>query len=132
VSVVDASVVVNGLTRDDAHGAVVRRELRRSRVLQVPSHFPAEVTSGIRKLVLRRRLDVAHASAARRRLHELRVIRYPFEPFEPRIWELRHDLSVYDAWYVALAEVLETELVTADARLARTPHLRCEVRLVGA
>lgn len=56
---------------------------------------------------------------------------YPFRPFADRAWELRDSLTVYDAWYVAVAEALGTDLVTADRRLASARGPRCEVRLVG-
>lgn len=65
---------------------------------------------------------------ALRQLGSLRTVRYPFEPFARRVWELKDNLTVYDAWYVALAERLGTDLVTADKRLAGTPGLRCLVR----
>ncbi len=48
----------------------------------------------------------------------------------PRIWELRHNLTPYDASYVALAEALDTTLLTAEGKLARAPSLRCEVELI--
>ena len=60
------------------------------------------------------------------------VAPYPFEPFLDRVWELRHNLTAYDAWYVALAESLGTDLVTADARLVAAPGPRCAVRLPGS
>lgn len=74
------------------------------------------------------------ALAARIALEEARVApmrRFPFEPFLDRVWALRNSLSAYDAWYVALAEWLETDLVTADARLANAPGPNCIVRLVA-
>jgi predicted nucleic acid-binding protein len=51
-------------------------------------------------------------------------------PLMPRIWELRDNLSTYDAAYVALAEAMDTALLTGDARLARAPGIRCEVELL--
>ena len=54
---------------------------------------------------------------------------WPYEPVAERVWDLRHNLSTYDGWYVALAELLEAPLATADLRLARAPGLRCEVRV---
>ena len=56
---------------------------------------------------------------------------YPFEPFTKRVWELRDNVTVYGAWYVALAEWLCTDLVTADTRLAAAVGLRCPVRHIG-
>lgn len=63
-------------------------------------------------------------------LAEIRLWRYPFDPFMSRVWALRHTLTVYDSWYVAVAKELDTELVTADRRLAEAPGPRCPVKLV--
>jgi predicted nucleic acid-binding protein len=61
----------------------------------------------------------------------LQTVQYPFEPFVERVWELRDNLSVYDSWYVALAESLGTTLVTADRRLAHAAGPRCPVLAVS-
>ena len=61
----------------------------------------------------------------------LRVHRYPHEPLAIRIWGLRHNLTPYDAAYVALAEGLEAPLVTTDARIAASPGHTAEVRVLG-
>ncbi len=58
----------------------------------------------------------------------MRTIQYPFGPFSDRVWELRANLTVYDAWYVAPAESLGTDLVTAHERLATASGPRCHVR----
>jgi len=60
-----------------------------------------------------------------RDLVDLRVHLFPFEPVADRVWERRGNLSAYDAWYVALAESLETDLITLDRRLAKAPGPRC-------
>ena len=59
------------------------------------------------------------------------VVRVSHTPFLSRIWDLRDNLTCYDAAYVALAETMEAPLVTADARLSRAPGIRCEVVLFG-
>ncbi len=56
------------------------------------------------------------------------MISYPFEPFAPRAWERRDNLTVYGAWYIALPEQLDTEFVTADKRLAAASGPRCMIR----
>ena len=76
----------------------------------------------------RQALSPIRASTAVGEILSVKMMRYPFEPFARRAWELRDSLTVYDAWYVALAEWLETELVTADKRLAGAPGPRCPVR----
>jgi predicted nucleic acid-binding protein len=59
---------------------------------------------------------------------DLRVDLYPFAPLAVRIWEMRDDVRCYDAWYVALAELLDAPVVTLDRRLARSAGPRCEFR----
>ena len=93
--------------------------------LQVPAVFPAEVTSGLRGLVIRRAITPESASDARQRLRKARLRLHPFRYYAERVWELRNNLSVYDAWYVALAERLEQPLITRDAAILRAPGLRC-------
>jgi predicted nucleic acid-binding protein len=94
--------------------------------------LPAEVLSAIRGLVLSGHLDEFRANRARRCLALSRLLLHDFAPYADRIWELRHNLTVYDAWYVAVAERLETPLVTTDERLARSNGVRCEVLVVKA
>ena len=95
--------------------------------LHVPAILGAEVASALRALVQRGELTAEAAYVAARRTADLRAHRYPFEPFLERAWELRHTVTVYDAWYVALAEALGATLVTADERLARASGPRCPV-----
>ena len=81
-------------------------------------------------MVLRGEVSSLQARTAVLAARTLAVTLYPFEPFVERVWELRKNVTVYDAWYVALAEALEVPLLTADRRLAEAPGPRCEVRLV--
>jgi predicted nucleic acid-binding protein len=131
MSVVDASVLVDALVGLGPSGDLARAELRATAVLEVPAIFPAEAVSALRGLVRRGELSPIRASAALDQVRATRTIQYPFEPFAARVWELRDNLSVYDAWYVALAEQLGTDLVTADEGLASAPGPRCVVRRVS-
>ena len=88
--------------------------------LHVPATFDVEAASTIRGLVLHRALPEEAAARALGDLAALAVIRYPPHLLLNRAWALRHDLSIYDGVYVALAEELRSPLVTTDARLART------------
>jgi predicted nucleic acid-binding protein len=63
-------------------------------------------------------------------LEDLPMHRAPHQPLVPRCWELRENMTPYDAAYVALAEALEATLVTADTRLAHAPGLTIDVELV--
>ena len=126
--VLDASVVVDALVTVGPAGDLARAELSGLTELQVPAIFTAEVTSALRALVRSGALSPVRASTALSDALSLRTLTYSFEPFARRAWELRENLTVYDAWYVALAERLDTELVTADKRLAGAPGPRCPVR----
>lgn len=130
MTVVDASVFVDALVAFGPPGDRAREELRAQQMLEVPSIFGAEVTSALRLLMLRGELSFARAAAAREYLSRTRLIQYPFEPFSDRVWELRANVTVYDAWYVALAEWLGKDVVTADKRLAGATGPRCTVRLL--
>ncbi len=123
--VIDASALVDALLLAGSARARLSADN-----LQAPELIDAELLSVLRRLVLTGKLLESQAlqalSTARRlglRRHETRIL-------WPRAWELRTNLSAYDALYVALAEQLEVPLLTADARLARAPGLRCSVELV--
>ena len=126
--VLDASVVVDALVVVGRPGDLGRAELGKLSELQVPAIFTAEVTSALRGLVHRHALSPIRAATALTEILSIRTLTYPFEPFARRAWQLRETLTIYDAWYVALAERLETELVTSDRRLADAGGPRCPVR----
>jgi predicted nucleic acid-binding protein len=87
--------------------------------LRAPELIEPETLSGLRKLVMRGQLAGARADEAVLGLRAIRCIRYPHAPFRDRVWELRHNLTPYDALYLALAEALEeATLLTGDSRLA--------------
>lgn len=132
MSVVDASVFVNALAVGGEAGDAARDVVRRLSVLEVPAVFPAEVTSAVRRMLFAGVIPERTATDTLVALTDVTKISHPFDPFIERIWELRHHVSVYDAWYVALAEALDTPLFTADQQLAEAPGLRCEITLVGA
>ena len=128
IPVLDASVVVDALVVTGRAGDLGRAEMRKLSELQVPAIFTAEVTSALRSLVHRQALSPIRAMTAVGEILSVKMMRYPFEPFARRAWELRDSLTIYDAWYVALAEWLGTELVTADKRLADAAGPRCPIR----
>ncbi|TMB90473.1 MAG: type II toxin-antitoxin system VapC family toxin [Chloroflexi bacterium] len=129
--VIDAAVLVDALVVVGAPGEAARVEVGRLPELQVPCIFAAEAVSAIRGLLRRGELSPARARAALERIRVARTVQYAFEPFADRVWELRDNVSVYDAWYIALAEWLTTELVTGDARLVGAVGARCAIRLVA-
>jgi predicted nucleic acid-binding protein len=85
----------------------------------------AEVGEALRRSVLRGNVSSDVATLAYGDLLELRLGLFAYEIVADRAWELRGNLTLYDAWYVALAEAVGTELATLDARLARAPGPRC-------
>jgi predicted nucleic acid-binding protein len=127
MTIVDASVYADALVSTGPTGEAARTLLSDRTVLEVPAIFRVEVTSALRAMVQHGDLHEIRAATALEQLRIVRLIEYPFAPFMDRVWELRHNLSVYDAYYVALAEQLSLGLVTADARLAKAPGPRCEV-----
>lgn len=99
--------------------------------LAAPHLLDSEVTHVLRGLVLRGALTDEQAASALAGFAELAIVRYPADWLRPRMWALRHNLSAYDATYVALAEMTDaTSLLTADARLANAPGIRCAVQLL--
>lgn len=132
MSVVDASVVVDALVVAGSHGDAARATLREEHVPRVPAVFRAEAASALRAMVAREELAESRARGALADLRSMRAEEYPFSPFAERAWELRADVTVYDAWYVALAERLGVALATADHRLTAAPGLGCPVLVVGA
>ena len=95
-----------------------------------PHLLDLEVASALWGLVRRGALDAAVAHSALRQLAVLPVTRCDHRPLLPRCWELRHNLTVYDAAYVALAEAIGATLLTSDQRLVQAPGVRCEVELL--
>ena len=99
--------------------------------LAAPHLLDSEVTHVLRGLALRGALTDEQAALAMRGFGELAIMRYPADWLRPRMWALRHNLSAYDATYVALTEMTAaTSLLTTDARLANAPGVRCPVQLL--
>jgi predicted nucleic acid-binding protein len=129
VVVVDASVVAPALTHEDELGDRLRERLQRER-LAAPALIDLEVASIWRGHWRAGRLPGRRAEVAIADLASMPLERAPHGPLMPRIWELRDNLSAYDAAYVALAEAMDTVLLTGDARIARAPGIQCEVELL--
>lgn len=124
-------MVVDALVSVAPTGEAARRRLAERAALQAPAILRAEAISGLRRMVLAGELGLSRARAAIEDVRALRVIAYPFEPFIDRVWELRSNLTVYDAWYVALAEWLSVSFVTADEGLESIPGARCAIEVIG-
>lgn len=127
-AVVDASVVIASLTDNGPLGTWSRWELDRDDLV-APHLMPVEVANGLRRGVMRGRLSADSATLAHFELSRMPVQLFSYEQLADRVWELRDNLSPYDAWYVALAESLNAPLVTLDVRSSRGSGPRCEFRL---
>lgn len=128
--VVDASVIVASLLSTAGAGALARERLRLDPDLQVPHLLDVEVAAALRRRVRLGQTDLALATEALADLADLAALRWDHEPLLARVWELRENVTAYDAVYVALAEALDAPLVTSDARLARAPGLSCQVEVL--
>ncbi len=120
---------MTALADDGPDGDRVRSRLRAEQ-LAAPHLLDLEVVSAWRRLVAAGALDERRAALALDDLCSLRIQRAPHDPLVPRCWEVRHNLTTYDAAYVALAELLQIDLLTADRRLAEAPGIRCGVELL--
>ena len=102
------------------------------RALAAPHLMDLEVGSVLRRLVRNGQVPERRARLALTDLAELPVQRAPSLPLLPRCWELKDNLTIYDAAYVALAEILDVTLLTADPRLGRATGPRCSIEVVSA
>ncbi|MDQ2845629.1 MAG: type II toxin-antitoxin system VapC family toxin [Actinomycetota bacterium] len=128
--VVDASVLANALADDDADGRLARGELRAAGELTAPDLIDVEAVSVLRKRWLRGTLTDARLRIAVTHLLQLTFERVPTRRLVRRAIEMRANVSAYDACYVALAESLQCDLLTADRRLAAAPGPRCTIRVL--
>ena len=125
-TVVDASVLVAALVDSGREGSWAESVIADD-ALAGPELVLAEVTNILRRLELSGHLPRPAAAGAHERLLGLDVALFSFTPFARRVWTLRENLTSYDAWYVALAEVLECPFATLDRRLSRAVGPTCAV-----
>jgi predicted nucleic acid-binding protein len=126
--VVDASTIVDALVQDQSRDGL-RRRLGAEPFLDAPSAMDLEVLHTLRRLVIQGRMPASTAALAVGAFAALQIRRHGTEALLGRIWQLRHNLTAYDAAYVALAEALGVTLLTADARISTAPGLRCSVEV---
>jgi predicted nucleic acid-binding protein len=125
--VIDASALVELLLGGTPRAARLAARIR-GQTLHAPHLVDLETTSVLRSMEARG-LATAVAVQALADLVALAITRYPHDVVLPRIWQLRANLTVYDACYVALAESLATPLITCDARLAAAPGNHATIEL---
>lgn len=128
--VVDASVLANVIADDGHDGSVARRRMAEGVELAAPDLVDVETVSVLRRRWLAGDLSEARFRAAIDDLGALALERHPTLPLMRRAFDMRANVTAYDATYVALAEALDCPLVTADARLARAPGIECEVDML--
>jgi predicted nucleic acid-binding protein len=124
--VVDSSVLVAALVDSGPQGAWAE-DILASGSLHAPELVRVEATNVLRRLERARKITKAEANAAHDDLMRLDLEMFPFDPFADRVWELRHTMTSYDAWYVALAEALHLPLATLDVKLAKASRASCDV-----
>lgn len=129
--VVDASVLANALADDRDPGDLARQTLGQGDSLAAPDLVDVETVAVLRQRWLARDLSALRFAAAIEDLEDLEFERYPTLPLMQRAFELRANVTAYDATYVALAEILDCALLTTDARLANAPGPRCEIVILG-
>jgi predicted nucleic acid-binding protein len=125
--VVDAALVAAALVDGGRDGVWADGQLGVDS-LAAPHLMPVEVAIILRRAVLAGDLSSDVAAMAHADLLALRVELFPYAPFASRVWELRANVTSYDAWYVALAESLDAPLATLDVRLSRASGPRCPIR----
>jgi predicted nucleic acid-binding protein len=130
VIVLDASALVELLLNTSRGQAVAALVEDPGISLHIPHLADLEVTQALRRYAQDGELDDDEAEAALEELSALDLQRHAHEPLLSRIWELRKNLTAYDAAYVALAEALNARLLTCDSRLARAPGMSKRVEVI--
>ena len=128
--VVDASVLANVIGDDSADGQRARGEIRAGGPVAAPDLVDVETVAVLRRRWLAGTVSDGRFSTAIADLEQLGISRYPTLPLMRRAFELRANVTAYDASYVALAELLGCELLTGDRRLAGAPGPSCTIRLL--
>jgi predicted nucleic acid-binding protein len=128
--VLDASALVELLLHTPTGRAVALRIADPAVSLHVPHLADVEIAQALRRYTQDGELNAAAAAVAIEDLRALDLQRHAHEPLLDRVWELRHNLTAYDAIYLALAEVLDLKLLTCDGRLARAPGASRRIDLV--
>lgn len=116
--VVDASAVIEVLLGTSAASRIADRMFAEGETLHAPHLLDVEVAQVLRRYALAGILGAERGAEAIEDLADFPIARYPHQPFLSRIWELRRNVTAYDAAYLALAEALDVPLVTRDTKLA--------------
>jgi predicted nucleic acid-binding protein len=125
--VVDCSIIIRLLASRPGDDLLRQRLARR---IHAPALLDAEVSSVVRGLAITvspRGITATRAGEMLADYSGLRIVRHPMQPLQARVFELRHNLTAYDAMYVALAETLGLALLTDDGKFGNTPGYNAEI-----
>lgn len=122
--------MIEVLLRTPAAIRVERRIFKPGETCHAPHLLDVEVAQVLRRYAASSSISAERAGEALRDLGDLPLVRYPHDFLLSRVWELRNNLTAYDAVYVALAEVLDAPLLTCDARLGSAPGHRASIHIV--
>jgi predicted nucleic acid-binding protein len=130
VIVLDASAALDWLLQTSAGQRIDRRIYALNESLHAPHLLDLEIAQVLRRLVREGSVSANRADQVIQDLVDLRIARYPHFVLLPRLWQYRHNLSAYDAAYVALAEQLGATLLTRDGRLAASPGHTAKIEVL--
>lgn len=128
--IVDASAILEVLLATQVAQPIENRIFSTTETLHAPHLLDLEVAQVLRRYCASEEMTPERGYQALYDLTDLPIIRYPHDLFLSRIWELRHNVTAYDAAYIALAESLSAPLLTRDARLASAPGHHARIELV--
>lgn len=129
--VVDASVLTAALIDDEASGKAARARLSRDAHWAGPGHLLVETLQAVRGRLLGGKISADRSEDAVAALTGASLDVIDIQALLPRMWELRANVSAYDAGYVAVAEICGAPLITGDARLSRCKVARCAIEVIG-
>lgn len=124
-------MLANVVGDDGADGRAARGELAAAEAVAAPDLVDVETIAVLRKRWIDGTLSTRRFAVAVEDLQDLAIERYQARPFLERAYELRSNITAYDAMYVALAETLDCDLVTGDRKLVNAPGPRCTIRLLS-
>lgn len=127
---IDASVLANVIGDDEGDGNLARSEFKREENVCAPDLVDVETVAVLRKRWIAGSITARRFASAVTDLESIAIVRYPTLPLMRRAYELRANVTSYDTAYVALAEVLDCELLTGDGRLGDAPGPACSIRVL--